>query len=46
MPNVNIYICEQDYIELVYLAQDTGKKVSQLAQEAITKFLEGKKVKA
>ena len=39
MPNVNVYLSEEEYVRLAYLAMEKGVKASALARTAIRNFL-------
>ncbi len=44
MPAVNIYLSEEEYLTLAEIGKKNSKKVSEIAQQAIDKYL--KKVEA
>ncbi|MGF3573703.1 MAG: hypothetical protein ACQXXG_09850 [Candidatus Bathyarchaeia archaeon] len=44
MPSVNIYLSEEEYVKLAYLAMEKRIRISLLARQAIQKMLTEKSV--
>jgi len=42
MPAVNVYLSEEEYVQLAYLAEEKNVKVTQLARRAVQEFLKKK----
>jgi len=46
MPNVNVYMSEDEYAKLVFFARREGLRASQLARRILAEWLKGKEVEA